>query len=217
MSVVACCLLLARVWGLVGTGARIFGFEQLLLALTASPVASDMQAAQQRPEVLPAPSEPLVPGAEPAITNAEVTEPSTLDTAASIIEQPVLNTAPDASDVPEVSTPEDVPVASPPPEPEVVVHAHKPEPLIFAPAVLETQPAKTRMQTRFLADVRSNVVSLLVHAPTGAHKPSDLTISVNEEQIENEASYTCEQLSSDVYLLGVEGAEEGSAVEIALD
>ena len=215
--------LLARVWGLVGTGARMFGLEPLLLALTAPRPTANGQGVGERPSVLPVTADSPVPEQEAATT--EAAQAPVLEAPAVIDDRPVDAPAADVSEAFAVedsvnSVPGDVPDVAPKAveEPEVVVAPHhKPEPLIFAPTILGAQPAKTRTQTRFLADVRSNVVSLLVHAPTTGHKPSNLAISINEKRVENEAGYRCEQLSSNVYLLGLDAPENGSTVAIALD
>lgn len=83
------------------------------------------------------------------------------------------------------------------------------------------QPTPTHipsLKSRFLADVNSNTVSLLVRAPHSRLSPAALHITVDGKRIsESQEGYSCSRLADDVYLVGVQGPEGGARVEVAVD
>jgi len=98
------------------------------------------------------------------------------------------------------------------PSMETVVHAleDRPAPMFISPRA----PSKPR----FLADIGSNTVSLLVRAPHARRALSDLKVHLSGKPIaEGDAGYTCARVSDNVFLLGLQGPQEGGRLEIAVD
>ncbi|GJE87755.1 hypothetical protein PsYK624_038380 [Phanerochaete sordida] len=90
--------------------------------------------------------------------------------------------------------------------------------------VLEERPApvfiapRAPPKPRFLADISSNTVSLLVRAPHARRAPSDLKIHLGGKAVAaGDAGYTCARVSEHVFLLGLQGPQEGGRLEIAVD
>lgn len=98
------------------------------------------------------------------------------------------------------------------PSMETVVHVldDRPAPIFISPRA----PPKPR----FLADISSNTVSLLVRAPHARRALADLKIHLGGKPIaEGDAGYTCTRMSDDVFLLGLTGPQEGGRLEVAVD
>lgn len=71
---------------------------------------------------------------------------------------------------------------------------------------------------RFLADIHSNTVSLLVRAPHARRSLSELNVSLDGKKISDSGStYRSSQLSEHVYLIGLDGPDDGARLEVALD
>ncbi|EKM60849.1 uncharacterized protein PHACADRAFT_247029 [Phanerochaete carnosa HHB-10118-sp] len=106
-------------------------------------------------------------------------------------------------------TPSKIEVA---PSMETVVHAleDRPAPVFISP--------RASPKPRFLADIGSNTVSLLVRAPHARRALSDLKIHLGGKPIaEGDAGYSCARVSDNVFLLGLQGSQEGGRLEIAVD
>ena len=78
------------------------------------------------------------------------------------------------------------------------------------------------MKPRFLADVHSNTVSLLVRAPHSRSSLSELGITLGGKLLsdideQGTPGYTCSQLFENVYLLGLQGPQEGARLEVSVD
>ena len=89
------------------------------------------------------------------------------------------------------------------------------EPPVYVSPHASTKP-------RFLADVHSNAVSLLVRAPHSRRPLSQLGITLGGKRLSDAdedgvPAYTCSQLFENVYLLGLPSPAEGGRLEIALD
>ena len=98
------------------------------------------------------------------------------------------------------------------PSMETVVHALEEHP---APVFISSHAP---CRPRFLADISSNTVSLLVRAPHVRRALSDLKIHFGGKPIgEGDAGYSCARVSDDVFLLGLQGPQEGGRLEIAVD
>lgn len=98
------------------------------------------------------------------------------------------------------------------PSMETVVHEleERPAPVF----VLHRAPPKPR----FLADISSNTVSLLVRAPHARRTLSDLKIHLGGKPVaEGDTGYTCSRVSDNVFLLGLQGPQEGGRLEISVD
>ncbi|PSR73171.1 hypothetical protein PHLCEN_2v10983 [Hermanssonia centrifuga] len=84
-----------------------------------------------------------------------------------------------------------------------------------APAITELHMPVSK--PRFLADVRSNMVSFLVRTPHSRVSPSDLAIAVDGKPVDGtHPGYSCAALSGNIYLLGLHGPADGSKLEITL-
>lgn len=71
---------------------------------------------------------------------------------------------------------------------------------------------------RFLADIHSNAVSLLVRAPHARLPLSALHITLAGKPVaDTDAGYSCARLAENVFLVGLQGPEDGARLEIALD
>ncbi|KAF7789224.1 hypothetical protein EIP86_000165 [Pleurotus ostreatoroseus] len=201
--------LLARVWGIVDTGFRWFGLPPpFRLGHGAGPQRPGVGIGSVIAQKVCEPSSAMI---QEVVYREESASLMTID------EEPEQDIVEDDDEQEEAQEPETnvtvaqvrQPVPVPAPIPVVPSESHPSASLVTA--------AVRRHKARFLADVRSNIVSFLVHAPH-AHAPlSELAISINEKRVEGGQGYSCAQLAGDVYLLGLQGPEGGSKVEIALD
>lgn len=188
---------LARVWGFVDTGFRWIGFPPFILG----------QGMRGQ----------LTSGAPTVDIGAVIAQQINGSSSTTIQEIESVEAAPTVSADEEESS---VEVEEAYEQEENDIPLHQPIP-VSAPAPVTppalVSPIVRRHKARFLADVRSNIVSFLVHAPHVHAKLSELSISINEKRVESGQGYSCSQLSEGVYLLGLQGPESGSKVEVALD
>jgi len=92
-------------------------------------------------------------------------------------------------------------------------------------AIFETETPTTVIvhkrippKPRFLADVHSNFVSLLVRAPHSLAKPDNLSIIIDGKRVsDSHVGYRCAQLSGDFYLLGLQGPSSAAKLEVTVD
>ena len=92
-----------------------------------------------------------------------------------------------------------------------------PVPPVDAPVYISVAP-RASPKCRFLADIHSNTVSLLVRAPHVQRSLSKLNVNFGGKKIlETDSTYYSTQLSENVYLINLEGPEEGARLEVALD
>ncbi|KIP11445.1 hypothetical protein PHLGIDRAFT_10669 [Phlebiopsis gigantea 11061_1 CR5-6] len=97
--------------------------------------------------------------------------------------------------------------------------AYLPDESVDVPVSEPTSPSydyvhvSARPKARFLADVHSNTVSLLVRAPHAHRSPSELSLYLGGKMISGAET----RLAEDVYLIGLRGPEEGARLEVALD
>lgn len=90
-------------------------------------------------------------------------------------------------------------------------------PALDSPTHIHVSP-HSLCRSRFLADIHSNAVSLLVRAPHRRRTLSELNITIGGKRVhDTDSAYSYERLSENVYLLGLHGPEDSNRLEISLD
>ena len=191
--------MLARVWGLLGRTARFLGLSWLF--------ASEQQQTitQAKIEAMPNIEKPLSADSEQSedevIVKDREEEPLSASSSSIPTESTSETTLADVDN--ELPEKQDYLPAEP-------VEVPVPEPV--SPSY-DYVHVSARPKARFLADVHSNTVSLLVRAPHARRSPSELSLSLDGKQIFGAET----RLAEDVYLIGLRGPDEGARLEVALD
>ena len=200
--------ILARVWGLLGPAARSWGLPWMF------PKEQHEMAREAKIEPVPGVEENRTKRVEEVLAEEVQTDEGTEDSlhasSAELVVSSSENTLAD----------EDAPFkteCSPAKVEDALPTEEVPVPPVDAPVYISVAP-RASPKCRFLADIHSNTVSLLVRAPHVQRSLSKLNVNFGGKKIlETDSTYYSTQLSENVYLINLEGPEEGARLEVALD